>query len=598
MSATLEPTWLDTIDFAGRRGGPTLELGEDDYHPTRPLHKRMTAEKTLQSLAVEVAKDGKDMARQVVKLHIEGTQTLVMLNTVDRARAVYQEIKKAKVAPKNVLLIHSRFRQAEREKLNESLGAPVKDRIIIATQVVEAGVDLSARTLVTELAPWASLVQRIGRCNRTGDDAPGRVYWADLDADKQGAPYETADLAFAREQLLELEGHDVSPKALDDFSKERSITLTFNPTHVLRRRDLIDLFDTASDLSGNDIDIARFIRSDKEENDIQIFWRAVGPDGPGEDEFEPERRELCRVRVGEVIAFLEKEKKGKKPRGYVWDHLDARWRPIRDFKREVYPGLTILLATDSGGYSTEAGWDQDAHEWVTPVDRESGQTAQGTGDDPDSSGPAFTVAEHTQHVCDEVERIVSGLGELPEGWTGYLTRAARWHDAGKGHTAFQDGIRAINSTLDPAKLWAKSGKAGRLRHGRPYFRHELASALAALQHGLPFEVAYLMLTHHGKLRLSIRSLPDEDPPGREGVLFAHGVHDGDRLPEVDLGGESCPELPSLDLSPMRLGGQESWTGRALALRDALGPFRLAYLEALLRAADRRASLAERKGGRS
>src|SRR6266542_878034 len=53
----------------------------------------------------------------------------------------------------------------------------------------------------------------------------------------------------------------------------------------------------------------------------------------------------------------------------------------------------------------------------------------------------------------------------------------------------------------------------------------------------------------------------------------------------------------LSLEPMELGlcekapfaGQPSWTERMLRLRDKLGPFRLAYLEAVLRAADMRAS---------
>ena len=67
----------------------------------------------------------------------------------------------------------------------------------------------------------------------------------------------------------------------------------------------------------------------------------------------------------------------------------------------------------------------------------------------------------------------------------------------------------------------------------------------------------------------------------------------DPLPAVDLGGESCPQT-ILDLSPMRLG-EGSWTERALMLRGELGPFRLAYLEALLRAADLRASADERQG---
>jgi CRISPR-associated endonuclease/helicase Cas3 len=37
------------------------------------------------------------------------------------------------------------------------------------------------------------------------------------------------------------------------------------------------------------------------------------------------------------------------------------------------------------------------------------------------------------------------------------------------------------------------------------------------------------------------------------------------------------------------GGAASWTDRVLRLRDELGPFRLAYLEMLLRIADETAS---------
>src|SRR5207248_396202 len=109
----------------------------------------------------------------------------------------------------------------------------------------------------------------------------------------------------------------------------------------------------------------------------------------------------------------------------------------------------------------------------------------------------------------------------------------------------------------------------------------------------PFEVAYLIAAHHGKVRLSIRSLPGEEPPDNSRAeqvrkvwnrepLSALGVWDLDEFGPVQLGGVTCPKT-ELDLSPMRLGG-DSWTGRALKLLDALGPFRLAYLEAVLRAA--------------
>jgi CRISPR-associated endonuclease/helicase Cas3 len=114
--------------------------------------------------------------------------------------------------------------------------------------------------------------------------------------------------------------------------------------------------------------------------------------------------------------------------------------------------------------------------------------------------------------------------------------------------------------------------------------------LAGLQQGLPFVVAYLMASHHGRVRLAIRALPTEKAPKAD-TLFALGVHHGDELPAVDLDGQSCPAV-SLDLTPMQLGHERSWTADALALLTELGPFRLAYLEALLRAADVRASQKE------
>ena len=255
MSATLEPTWLDTIDFKGRVTDEPLELSSEDYDPSLPLYRRMTAEKTIKALGVASDKDGREVALQVLNHHVAGTQTLVILNTVERAKAVYAAITKSKAAPGETLLVHSRFRPAEREALNEQLMQPISDRIIVASQVAETGIDISVRTLITELAPWSSLVQRMGRCNRTGSDGPGQVFWIDVDAEKQAAPYEAPDLQFAAAQLLKLGGKDVSPRALEDFKREHSIKLPFIHHHVLRRRDLLELFDTTPDLSGNDIDV-------------------------------------------------------------------------------------------------------------------------------------------------------------------------------------------------------------------------------------------------------------------------------------------------------------------------------------------------------
>src|SRR5439155_13968329 len=135
--------------------------------------------------------------------------------------------------------------------------------------------------------------------------------------DKTAAlPYSVADLLFARRHLVQLEGQSVSPKALDDYKKANEKPddpfLNFEHRHILRRRDLLDLFDTAPDLSGNDIDVARFVRSDEPDTDVQVFWRADPPrnDWDAKERRQAARRdELCNVPIGSFKEeFLKADK--------------------------------------------------------------------------------------------------------------------------------------------------------------------------------------------------------------------------------------------------------------------------------------------------
>ena len=575
MSATLEPGWLDTIDYRGQFPGNPLELDDADYAPDRPLYRKMTAEKTLHALSIVSSREMKDAARAVLEKQVVGTQTLVVLNTVERAKAMYDALAKlrTKAALAKLLLVHSRFRPAEREQLNRELqekGAAAADRIIVATQVVEAGVDISARTLITELAPWASIVQRVGRCNRTGgeqNDGPGLVYWIDVSSDDKAArPYSADDLTFAREQLQKLEGQDVSPRALDAFKKEQKITLPFEHKHVLRRRDLLDLFDTSPDLSGNDIDIQRFVRGDDPETDVQVFWRKISADGPSDEEPRPYRQELCSVPIGAARGFLASLSKKNREAAFAWDHLEEKWMKIDP--QRVRPGMVILLRTSSGGYS-ELGWDPASSSDVETVVLAEGMPEQmreeAAGSDIRSELPVpYSIAEHTQHVCDELAALLKEVRHVTD-FSQELTQAARWHDTGKALLVCQQAMHDSEKP-DPTRLLAKSGRTGKLdygKYGRKHFRHELGSALAVLQQckGWPFLIAYLIAAHHGRVRLSIRALPGENPPDDPSLCFALGVRDRDVLPEVDLGnGEKCPAT-TLDLTPMQLGGESSWTAR-------------------------------------
>jgi CRISPR-associated endonuclease/helicase Cas3 len=110
-------------------------------------------------------------------------------------------------------------------------------------------------------------------------------------------------------------------------------------------------------------------------------------------------------------------------------------------------------------------------------------------------------------------------------------------------------------------------------------------------------LAYLVASHHGKVRLALHAAPkDQDyrDPGDGRGLPIRGVRDGDVLPAVVLD-TAAPPLPALQLSlePATLGLSpltgRSWRERTSSLVDRFGPSALAWLEALLIAADRRAS---------
>jgi CRISPR-associated endonuclease/helicase Cas3 len=98
-------------------------------------------------------------------------------------------------------------------------------------------------------------------------------------------------------------------------------------------------------------------------------------------------------------------------------------------------------------------------------------------------------------------------------------------------------------------------------------------------------VAYLVAAHHGKVRLSARAVDGEEQ-GR--VL---GVGREEWVPALTIGEHEIPELV-LKREVLEVGSG-SWTARMCELRDRedLGPFRLAFLEAIVRLADWRASAA-------
>ena len=716
MSATLGDASLDTVDHVvpsdGRR---CLRLDAQDL-VHEAVRARVHARKGLARVALHSDGSPKDQAAWVQEVadlirtrHAPGTLTLVVVNRVARAQALHEALAAGFHSTPERLLVHSRFRAGERAAQLQSLrsDAPMAagGRIVVATQAVEAGVDISARLLVTELCPWSSFVQRVGRCNRYGEHDHADVVVLDLLADVEvdsaasramSLPYPEATLRDAQQRLQRLieQGDGCGPQAVRNVPPPPEEP----PLHVIRRKDLLDLFDTVPDMSGFDLDVSRYIR-DGEDRDVFLAWRSWDVDerteGSGEatslaDQPPLRDAELVRAPLFQVREILKKWKPtaGERPtiRPCAWtaDTLSSSkrgtWTPLRP--ESMRPGMILLLHASFGGYTPSVGLQLDYLDHrsrgdAVPsvvVDTPPGLVrlvpdtdATAIGADPLSIAPrrAITLREHTDHVCSALDPLLEGLS-LPEDAAGALRSAARWHDAGKGHPWFQR--RLTGQLPDPdvrTPVFAKSGSwstdpieltsspeedaAGTLEEfsepnaassagpteesgfdGDPHaqgvdaamsttaddlgsarvgadraeakarrlLRHEFASALLYLQHHAPAGphpihdlVTWLIACHHGKVRLSLRPMPGEELPGPpESFPRVLGLWNGDVLPALDLGADVSVPPTTLDLSVVALGAG-SWADRMVRLRDAqgMGPFRLALLEAVLRAADQRAS---------
>lgn len=612
MSATVKPGWLDTVDHDPLADSQVLELGPSDLADTR-LDRRHNARKIVTQAVFE---GGRSYARAAAEftanVHRPGTLTLAIVNTVERAQEIYKALNRLSGEAEKVL-IHSRFRGQDREEkrklLSQETDGSGPGRVVVATQAIEAGVDISARTLITELAPWPSMVQRFGRCNRAGECERGEIFWVDVGERRQDtAPYQPDEIESARALMQDLESRSAGPSELEELG---DVMQEADHLTVIRRRDVVGLFDTTPDLSGSYLDVSLYVRG-MDEGDVSVFWRHIPADGPDETEPKPSHSETVSVpRYGK--SFFDYWKVAGR-RAWRWDFLDSGWIRVRP--GEIYPGMTLMLDAAQGGYSRQTGWDPSYKEVVEDVvrDKRVQEPEEGQGSDPLSTRKRWvTLSDHTRHVVGEVDEILKELYRLftDQDIAEAVSLAALYHDVGKAHSAFQAMLKGSSPEGETAQwageMMAKSPGDGRMDASRRHFRHELGSALAILEHinGVAERVrdlaAYLAASHHGKVRLAIRSLPGQrsglaDSNPDPDMLLGYRLSEDETLPTVEFGEGLRVGETKLDLSLSRIGlsedGKRSWLERSLDLLAWLGPFRLAYLEAVLRAADMRASMKE------
>lgn len=130
---------------------------------------------------------------------------LIILNTVDEALSLYALLEGSmKFHGYARFHLSTNLRPKDRSRILEEIRCCRGRHILVATQVVEAGVDLSFDMVFRALAPMDAIVQAAGRCNRHGIGQRGLVHVFDLEGARGVLVYGPVHMGLAREVLLDI----------------------------------------------------------------------------------------------------------------------------------------------------------------------------------------------------------------------------------------------------------------------------------------------------------------------------------------------------------------------------------------------------------
>lgn len=393
----------------------TSDLGldvEDGAHPI--LKRRLDVSKPVRLIQVETEEERQQTftrnARQAIG---EGVQAIgLVVNRVARARSLF-EVLREKLDPQttDLLLLIGPARPAQRDQVANMLN-PIRtgeDRkldkplVIVATQCIEAGVDIDLNAIFTELAPLDCLIQRFGRLNRDGRDVPTRglivsikdecsarnsdvIYgealhhtWKALDSNAT----KTGKGKKAEKRINFGLAHFAVPLDQDMLSPKSDAPILM-PAHL-------DLLSQTSPIPAADPDVALYLHGPSRQPDaITAIWRAdVNPAWKDQDVIRlltlvpPRTGEAIELPLWVVRRWLSedihtpdtladvpsaaREKSGQNRKGreaFRWRGVDERSCWIKP--RELRPGDTIVVPASYGGVD-DYGWNPKFEGAVTDL---------------------------------------------------------------------------------------------------------------------------------------------------------------------------------------------------------------------------------------
>lgn len=195
MTATFSREMLNRL--ASLLDAEVVTVGDDEL-------KRIPTQKNKDRRFYRI--DAPLTAEAVLQHH--RTRSIVICNTVERAQKLFEDLSAQADPGIKIILLHSRYLREDRRRKEDEIRnlfgkteGKAESVILVATQVIEVGLDITCEVMHTEVAPASSILQRAGRCARFKDET-GEVYVYQVPADENGklnyAPYLGEQAALSR----------------------------------------------------------------------------------------------------------------------------------------------------------------------------------------------------------------------------------------------------------------------------------------------------------------------------------------------------------------------------------------------------------------
>ena len=625
-----------TLSATGNPDGAVLGLTRADLNEPA-VRRRLRARKSPHLLEAATPAQRIGYICDAALAHRTGA-IIVFVESVADARQISVRLVRAlgRDGAARVALLTGTLRGRERAAL--AGGAvwgrfdPDRERIVdspsvylVSTAAGEVGVDLDADHAVADLTPLDSTIQRLGRVNRAGaGDARVTIVFTAREAKPLGkAPTGRRErLHAARRGTLEvLRGMaDLCPEALRGLDTDTVAACSApSPEPARLDRVVVEAF-AATSAALRLPPVAVYLRGVDDAADVPqclLAWRSdvadlvrFGPVIAGEVlsfyRLRPEelarvpapfaeqlvRSAICRqggaglpvvvVRPNGEVAAGVLESEAAAP-SCAWatvvlppaaGGLTAAGLPDVDAQAPVADvadsGDRIRYVAPTSGGDALPAWaeraielryplpgDGEAERWLVYALRRADAAVQGGEGASSRRGTSTqTVDAHCAGVGAAARRIGEALGLSPE-LVDALAAAGAWHDRGKTRTVWQ---RAAGAPAHGAAL-AKSPSGRFQPHWLGGYRHEFGS-LADAERGLPPEIPHrdlilhLVAAHHGWARPGFPRREHWDPDDAAASNETRAVRAAERFARVQA---------------------------------EHGPWRLAWLEALVKAADARVS---------